>query len=399
MRVVKFIWKGKNAMGKGRAFLKRILIYMHVICTVMPAGAVPVQAKGQAVSGGGISAMDIDVYDVSVTAYGSFNKIEWKAGRYANVFMVERSTDGVNYEVLAGYTYFRRCWDEDVEMYTRYYYRITPYSFEGETGQSAIGYTQGATLNKPVVKLIRSSVSKVSVCFMTQEMAEGYEIYRATQNGSYKLVKNIPAGKTALLSNGMGYYKSSVNSKKTYYYKARSYITVKGKKYYSAFSDKQKLQGFTKQYIKKKLRACKKIFKNGRYWNHIGKSGNGDTSMVTTKKPCAYHTSSRSVASSCNSYLCDAANIYGYQCAGFAWKLSDLTFGEDAAVKKFKSFSKVKLGDVIRYSGHSVIVIEKHKTYVRVAECNYDGHCRIKWNRKVTKSQLKRGNATYYTRY
>ncbi len=385
-------------MGKCRR-IKRIWICMLALCIAMSAGAVPVQAKGQAVSGSAISAADIDVYDVSVAAYGSFNKIEWRAGSYANVFMVERSTDGVNYEILAEYTYSRRWWDEDVEMYTCYYYRITPYSFEGVTGQSAVGYTRGKALNKPAVKLVRSSVNKVSVCFMTQEKAEGYEIYRAAQSGSYKLVKNIPAGKASLLSNGMGYYKNTISSKKTYYYKVRSYITVKGRKYYSAYSDKQKLQGFTKQYIKKKLRACKKIFKNGRYWNHAGKSGSGDNSMITTRKPCPYHTSNKSVASSCNSYLCDAANIYGYQCAGFAWKLSDLTFGTDAAVKKFKSFSKIKLGDVIRYSGHSVIIIEKHKSYVRVAECNYDGHCRIKWNRKVTKKQLKRGRATYYTRY
>lgn len=386
-------------MSKRRQFYKKILICILVICTAMPAGAVPVQAKRQAVSGGGISAVDLDVYDVSVTAFEGFHKIEWKAGRYAHGFMIERSTDGVDYEILTGYTHSRRWWDEDVEMYTHYYYRITPYSFEGEAGQSAVAYTRGAVLNKPAVKLVRSAVQKVSVCFMTQQKAQGYEIYRATQNGSYKLIKTIPAGRTALLSNGMGYYKSSINTKKTYEYKVRSYITVGGKKYYSAFSDRQKLQGFSKQYINRKLRACKKIFKNGRYWNHVGKSGNGDTSMVTTRKPCAYHTSSKSVANSCNSYLCDAANIYGYQCAGFAWKISDLTFGEDAAVKKFKSFSKVKLGDVVRYSGHSVLVIAKHKNYIRVVECNYDGHCRIKWNRKVTKKQLRRGHATYYTRY
>ena len=129
-------------MGKCRTFMKKMLLCMLVICIAMPSGVVPVQARGQAVSGGGISAMDIDVYDLSVTAYGSYNKVEWKAGRYANVFMVERSTDGVNYETLAEYTYSRRWWDEDVEMYTRYYYRITPYSFEVATGQSVVAYTQ-----------------------------------------------------------------------------------------------------------------------------------------------------------------------------------------------------------------------------------------------------------------
>lgn len=77
--------------------------------------------------------------------------------------------------------------------------------------------------------------------------------------------------------------------------------------------------------------------------------------------------------------------------------MSDLIFGRNAKIKNFKSFAKSKMGDVIRYSGHSVIIVEKHKNYIVAGECNYGNTCIIKWGRKIYKSELK--NATYSTRY
>ncbi len=88
--------------------------------------------------------------------------------------------------------------------------------------------------------------------------------------------------------------------------------------------------------------------------------------------------------------------MLGFQCYGFAWKMSDLIYGRKAKIEKFKSFSKCGMGDVIRYSGHSVIVMEKHKNYILVGECNYGNTCMIRWGRRVPKADLR--GATYSRR-
>ena len=49
-------------------------------------------------------------------------------------------------------------------------------------------------------------------------------------------------------------------------------------------------------------------------------------------------------------------------------------------------------GDIIRFEGHSVIVVEKHDDYVIIAEGNYAG--RVKWGRKLTKTGIE-NSATY----
>ena len=53
--------------------------------------------------------------------------------------------------------------------------------------------------------------------------------------------------------------------------------------------------------------------------------------------------------------------------------------------------------DVVRYSGHSVIITEKHGGYVVVGECNYGNTCLIKWGRKVSSAEL--AGAVYSRRY
>lgn len=49
-------------------------------------------------------------------------------------------------------------------------------------------------------------------------------------------------------------------------------------------------------------------------------------------------------------------------------------------------------GDIIKFKGHTVIVVEKHDDYVIIAEGNYAG--RVKWGRKLTKTGIE-SSATY----
>ena len=54
-------------------------------------------------------------------------------------------------------------------------------------------------------------------------------------------------------------------------------------------------------------------------------------------------------------------------------------------------------GDIIRFEGHSVIVVEKHDDYVIIAEGNYAGT--IKWGRKLTKTGIENSAKYVLTRY
>ena len=57
----------------------------------------------------------------------------------------------------------------------------------------------------------------------------GYEIYKRTENSNkFKLVKTT---KDKTFTDG------NIELNKKYYYKARAYIVIKGKKYYSAYSN------------------------------------------------------------------------------------------------------------------------------------------------------------------
>lgn len=93
-------------------------------------------------------------------------------------------------------------------------------------------------------------------------------------------------------------------------------------------------------------------------------------------------------------------NMYGYGCAGFAFILSDVAFG-DLPARTIETFNwdGISVGDILRvnHNSHSVIVLEKFSDYVIVAEANYNSS--VHWGRKITKSQVENGFTYYQTRY
>lgn len=54
-------------------------------------------------------------------------------------------------------------------------------------------------------------------------------------------------------------------------------------------------------------------------------------------------------------------------------------------------------GDIIRFNGHSVIIVEKHDDYVTIAEGNYGG--KVKWGREITKTGIEKSAQYVLTRY
>lgn len=99
-----------------------------------------------------------------------------------------------------------------------------------------------------------------------------------------------------------------------------------------------------------------------------------------------------------NYYLWEAINCRCYGCIALAGEVSDKVFGKYAPVTTHKNFDKIKIGDHVRIGdSHSVIVIGKSKTAITVLEGNYNAS--IHWNRKITKTELKKEEFYVDSRY
>ncbi len=90
--------------------------------------------------------------------------------------------------------------------------------------------------------------------------------------------------------------------------------------------------------------------------------------------------------------------IGGFGCVAFAFILSDAAFGNLPSRQcDTLDLSAIRVGDIIRYSEHSVIVLEVHEDHVVVAEGNIAGI--VMWGRRVSIGELSGGFDHYLTRY
>ncbi len=130
-------------------------------------------------------------------------------------------------------------------------------------------------------------------------------------------------------------------------------------------------------------------FPSGKYWNHMGSSANNPNGYTST--PCTHHGNC-----SRNGYNgwcgCNSFNNQSIQCFGFAEKLAYDVFGTNPSRTWTKSYnlSAVKPGDIIRYknNGHSIFVTAVTGSTITFADCNSDGHCKIRWNVTMNKSDV-----------
>lgn len=272
-------------------------------------------------------------------------------------------------------------------------YRVVSYQKDETTGEEAElpSYASNTYLYKiSQVKMTsakRSGKTKAVLKWKKAAGVKGYEIYRKNSGGRYKRARRIGSKDTVKWTAG------SLSGKKSTYFKVRAYVKYQGKYVYGEFSDTQTVVSLTNDRIVRKFASLQKRFPSGRYWNHKGKKK--WNSATTTNRPCV-HDNVMNYSTSCNYYRCPN-KVIGYQCYGFAWKMSDLIYGRKAKIKNFRSYGKCRMGDVIRYRGHSVIITEKYSSYVVVGECNAGNTCIINWGRKVYKSELS--GALYSRRY
>lgn len=146
-----------------------------------------------------------------------------------------------------------------------------------------------------------------------------------------------------------------------------------------------------------KISMLRNKFPQGKYWNHVGGSNNPDG---YTSTPCPNHNNCGYYPNqcSCNSYS------NAIQCLGFALKVGYDVFGSDPRNwDKHYNLDEVSVGDIIQLNPmHTVMVIAidpNDSNYMALVEANYHikptDHCRINWDRVVTKSSL-RSNFQYF---
>lgn len=163
------------------------------------------------------------------------NKITWNKVSGASGYVIYRATskDGK-------YTALKTISSSQITTYTNsslntgttYYYKIKAYRTVGKnkiySNYSSV-VSAKPKLSTPSITLSTSS-KKATIKWKKVSGASGYELYRATsKNGKYT--------KIATLKNSVtSYTNSKLTSKKTYYFKLRTYRTVNGKKIYSSYS-------------------------------------------------------------------------------------------------------------------------------------------------------------------
>lgn len=76
----------------------------------------------------------------------------------------------------------------------------------------------------------------------------------------------------------------------------------------------------------------------------------------------------------------------GYGCAGFAFILSDAVFGDRQATMTDYSYDELRVGDILHFYTHFVIVLEKQTKGIVVAEGNYNSS--IHWGRFISRATL-----------
>lgn len=114
---------------------------------------------------------------------------------------------------------------------TKYTFKVVAYSSQG-TSKLSNSLTTYRVSRPAISKLINSSAGTMKATWGKNSKATGYEIMYSTSKSFASGNKTITVGSASTFSRGIG----GLTKGKTYYVKMRTYKTVSGKKYYSAWS-------------------------------------------------------------------------------------------------------------------------------------------------------------------
>ena len=262
------------------------------------------------------------------------------------------------------------------------------------TRQSSDGTTTSPVIRPSITTRVTTSQT-LEVASDSESIATSTREEKWDDDDTYTSVDTTTAIKTFYLKEKV----KSIKKGKTYKLKAKN---AKGKLTYK--SNKKKIATVNKKGVvkaKKKGKAIITVTDMGSgikrtceiyVTNKVTQSQARDSILGLKKK----YPEGKSWTNA-NTYYWTAMNTMGGGCYAFAAICSDQAFGKMAPVKTHKNFSKIKVGDHIRTTGHSVVVLYKNGNTLTVCEGNYNGS--IHWGRKVTKAELECETFCVMTRY
>ena len=116
-----------------------------------------------------------------------------------------------------------------------YYYKVKACNVENKCSGYSKVVSAKVSLKKPGVKLEAPKKAPLIVKVSGLTAVEGYVLYRSTDGKKWT--------KLATLDSGTSVYEdSAVKKDKTYYYRVKTFVTIKGEKVYSAYSDAKKIK-------------------------------------------------------------------------------------------------------------------------------------------------------------
>ena len=151
----------------------------------------------------------------------------------ASKYIVERSTDKKNYELVAELKKAGNYKDKTVITGTKYYYRVRACSTNCSKNTKVV--SAKPALKKPTFKLT-SGKNKATIKIAAVSGATGYVVERGTKkNKGFVVIENLAA-------STKNFGDLNLTSKKTYYYRIRAYRIINGKTVYSPYSKVMKVK-------------------------------------------------------------------------------------------------------------------------------------------------------------
>ena len=149
-------------------------------------------------------------------------------------YLLQKSLDGKTYELLEELPNYGRYTVHDLELGTRYYFRVRVCnSKERCSGWVYVDKVQ--TVKTPKITVVSNATKKVEVTITPVEEAEGYKVYRSTtKNGKYELINDLNKDDELTFINKT---KKGV----TYYYKVKPYSIFNEKRLNGDYSSPKKV--------------------------------------------------------------------------------------------------------------------------------------------------------------
>jgi len=177
-----------------------------------------------------VAAPAVTGFLASSTVYDRIS-LKWNASVGAVGYEVSMATTSTGVYTVLGETDQLTYLRTGLAFNTTYYFKVRPYSLEGETkvyGLPATIVSAKTTVGTPVLTAKNVSATSINLTWVAIPGASGYEVYRSTTTtGTFILQSTVASA---------SYTKTLLIKGTVYYYKVRAYRLVGTVKVYGAFS-------------------------------------------------------------------------------------------------------------------------------------------------------------------